>query len=161
MPAPSAPTDLAVMCAIPTLTLVDLLLPQRGTVWGIALMTPVFIVRQAGHVARPVWRTSCVMVAVTAMMLPLLPAPVAAMERAVRIGALIASLQVTINLLLRALSRVPRAQHPLACWLEPDHLHRATTRRSWFSCKLTRLDLPLQQRSANHFCRNVSDQANC
>lgn len=101
------------MVAIPALTLVDLLLPQRWAVWCIALLTLVFIVRHAGQVARPVWRTSCGLVAVTTMLLPLLPAPLAALERRARIGALIASLLVTINLLSLAVSRVPRARHLL------------------------------------------------
>lgn len=122
---PALPADVAVMLAILMLTLADLLLHLRWAVWGIALVTVVFIVRQAGHVARPVRRTSGVLVAVTAVLLPLLPAPGAALERGVRIGALIASLLVTINLLSRAVGRVPRARDLL------ESLHRVSPGRRY------------------------------
>lgn len=125
VPSPALPADLAVMLAIPVLTLADLLLHKRWAVWGMALVAVVFIARQAGHVTRPVRRTSVFLVAVTALLLPLLPAPGAALERGVRIGALIASLLVTINLLSRAVARVPRARDLL------ESLHRVSPRRRY------------------------------
>lgn len=109
-PPPAVPVDVAVMFAIPVLTLVDMLMPMRWTLWCIALVTAVFIVRQAGFVALPVRRTSAFLAVVTAVLLPLLPDPGAALERGVRIGALIASLLVTINLLSRAAARLPRVR---------------------------------------------------
>lgn len=102
--------DVGVMITIPALTLADLLLPMRWTVWGIALATVVFIARQARHVAPQVRRTSAALVAVTAVLLPLLPTPGAALQQGIRIGSLIASLLVTINLLSRAAARVPRVR---------------------------------------------------
>lgn len=124
-PPPAAPVDVAVTLAIPVLTLADLLLQLRWAVWGVALVTAVFVARQAGHVARPVRGTSLVLVAVTALLLPLLPDPGAALERGVRIGALIASLLVTINLLSRAVARVPRARDLL------ESLHRVSPGRRY------------------------------
>jgi hypothetical protein len=122
---PGPPADVAAMLAIPALTLADLLLPSRWAVWGIALVSLVFIVRHAAHVARPVRRTSAALVAVTALLLPLLPDPAAALGRGVRIGALIASLLVTINLLSCAVSRVPRARDLL------ESLHRVPPHRRY------------------------------
>ncbi len=116
---------MATMFAIPLLTLVDLLLPTRWTPWCIALVIVVFIVRQARHVALPVRRTSAFLVATTVVLLPLLPAPSAALERGVRIGALIASLLVTINLLSRAAARVPRVRDLL------ESLHRVAPHRRY------------------------------
>lgn len=109
-PPPSVTVDVALMCAIPVLTLVDLLSAIRWTLWCIALVTAAFIVRQAGHVSMPVRRTSALLALVTALLLPMLPDPGAALGRGVRIGALIASLLVTINLLSRAAARVPRVR---------------------------------------------------
>ena len=97
-PVPPLSGDVAVMIAIPVLTVVDLLLQLRWAVGSVALVTMVFIVRQAGHVSPAVRRTSVALVAVTAVLLPLLPAPGAALERGVRIGALIAdSCQLTAD----------------------------------------------------------------
>lgn len=98
------------MIVIPVLTLFDMLVPMRWTLWCIALVTTVFIVRQAGFVALSVRRTSAFLAVVTAVLLPLLSDPGAALERGVRIGALIASLLVTINLLSRAAARLPRVR---------------------------------------------------
>ena len=112
------PADLAVMLAIPAATLADLLLPSRWTVLAIALLAAVFVLRHVAQVASSVRRTSLALVGVTALLLPLLPEPWVALERGVRIGALIASLLVTINLLSRAVSRLPRAHDLL------ESLHR-------------------------------------
>ena len=121
------PFDVAVICAVPMLTLADLILHWRWAVWGSALVAVVFIVRQAAHVARPVRRTSVALLAVTAVLLPLLPAwmAVAALERGVRIGVLIASLLVAINLLSLAVARVPRARDLL------ESLHHVSPRRRY------------------------------
>jgi hypothetical protein len=124
---PALPADLGVMFAIPALTLVDLLLHPGWAVWGIALATVSFVVRQAGHVARPVLRTSLVLLALAAALSPLLPAPVTALERGVRIGGLIASLLVTVNLLSRAVARVPRARELL------ESLHRVPPGSRYFA----------------------------
>lgn len=124
-PPPEATLDVAVMLAIPMLTLVDLLMPMRWTLSCIALATAVFIVRQAGFVAPSVRRTSAFLVVVTAVLLPLLPDPGATLERGVRIGALIASLLVTINLLSRAAARVQRVSDLLGS------LHRVAPGRRY------------------------------
>ncbi|PIF19387.1 MULTISPECIES: hypothetical protein [unclassified Acidovorax] len=102
--------DIAVMGAIPALTLADLLFRNPGLVAGVAFVTLCFLFRHLGHVARPLRRTSVVLVAVTVVLLPLLSSPIATLERGVRIGALIASLLVTINLLSRSASRVPQVR---------------------------------------------------
>ena len=119
------PVDVAVMLAIPLLTLVDLLLPWRWTVGAIALVTGVFVLGHIEQVARSVRRTSFALVGVTVLLLPLLPEPGTALERGVRIGALIASLLVTINLLSRAVSKVPRAHELL------ESLHRVPPGRRY------------------------------
>lgn len=111
---PALPADVAVMLAIPALTLADLLLHWRWAVWAVALVTLVFIARHVHHVARAMRRTAFVLVVVAAALLPLLSSPVEALERGVRIGALIASLLVTINLLSRAVTRVARVRELLA-----------------------------------------------
>jgi hypothetical protein len=101
---------MGVMIAIPALTLADLLLPMLWTVAAIAAASVLFIVRQACHVAPQVRRTSLALVAVTAVLLPLLPAPAASLQQGIRIGSLIASLLITINLLSRAAARIPRVR---------------------------------------------------
>lgn len=98
------------MAAIPLLTLVDLLVRPSWAVWSIATACAVFVTMQARHVALAVRRTSAVLALVTATLLPMLPAPWAALEQGVRIGGVIASILVTVNLLSRAVSRLPRAR---------------------------------------------------
>lgn len=129
-PPPAVTVDVALMIAIPVLTLVDLLTPMRWTLWCIALVTAVFIVRQASHIALPVRRTSAFLAVVTTALLPLLPDPGAALERGVRIGSLIASLLATINLLSRAAARVPRVRDLL------ESLHHVSPSRRYGALSL-------------------------
>jgi hypothetical protein len=119
------PADLILMLTIPVMTLADLLVASRWTVVGIALVTLVFVVRQAGAVAQAVRRTSMFLIGGTALLLPLLAAPGPALERGVRIGGLVASLLVTINLMSRAVARVPRARDLL------ESLHRVSPGRRY------------------------------
>jgi hypothetical protein len=99
--------ETAVMAAIPVLTLVDLLLHPGWGVWGILAATITFVVMQASHLTPGVRRTSLVLAVVTAVLLPAVPDPLPMLERGIRIGGLIASLLVAVNLLSRAVSRIP------------------------------------------------------
>lgn len=106
--------DLAVMAAIPLLTLLDLLWRPWWAVWGVAAASCAFVGLQARHVAPGVRRTSLVLALVTGALLPMLPTPWLAVEQGLRIGGLVASLLATVGLLSRAVTRVPRARDVLA-----------------------------------------------
>lgn len=110
MQAWSPSIDVAVMAAIPALTLADLLFRKSGLVVGVVLVTLCFLWRHLDQVSPSLRRTSAVLLAMTGLLLPLLSSPIATLERGVRIGALIASLLVTINLLSRSATRVPQVR---------------------------------------------------
>lgn len=124
-PARAPRAELALTLSIPLLTLADLLLQWRWALWGTALAAGVFVLCHHREVAPPVRRTALFLLAVTALLLPLLPAPVAALERGLRIGALIASLLVSTQLVSRAVVRVPRVHSLL------ESLHRLSPRRRY------------------------------
>jgi hypothetical protein len=86
---------------------VDLLRHPPWGVWGILAATVAFVVMQARHVTPGVRRTSLALAVVTAVLLPALPDPLPMLERGIRIGGLIASLLAAVNLLSRAVSRIP------------------------------------------------------
>ena len=90
MQAWSPSIDVAVMAAIPALTLADLLFRKSGLVVGVVLVTLCFLWRHLDQVSPSLRRTSAVLLAMTVLLLPLLSSPIATLERGVRIGALIA-----------------------------------------------------------------------
>ncbi|WP_157412646.1 hypothetical protein [Acidovorax sp. Root217] len=99
------------MLAIPVLALVDS--AQRTPGWplaGLAAASALFLVLEGRHASAAVRRTSLVLVAITLCLLPWIDAPLQALQRGVRIGGLIASLLVTVNLLSRVALRMPRVR---------------------------------------------------
>ena len=93
---------------IPLLTLVDLLHGPRWSVWGLELASAAFVVLQMRQVPAATRRTSLVLALAAGALLPFIEQPMQVLERGVRIGGLIASLLLTVNLLSRAALRVPR-----------------------------------------------------
>ncbi len=96
--------------AIPALTLID---QFARTPWsGGALMAALllFLFAQRAHISPGVRRTSLLLAAVSMLLLPALERPWPAIEQGVRIGGLIASLLVSVNLLSRAVGRVARVR---------------------------------------------------
>lgn len=102
------------LAAIPLLTFLDLLLGSRWPVWGTGAACALFIVLQGKHAALGIRRTSLALALVTAALLPAIDAPLHALERGIRIGGLIASLLVTVNMLSRAALGVPRVRRIMA-----------------------------------------------
>lgn len=106
----SVPASVAVMAAIPVLTLADFGWSNHVSLGLLAAACAVYLIQQWGHAAIGVRRTSMVLVLLTMALLPVIEAPGAALERGVRIGGLIASLLVTVNVLSRAALRVNRVR---------------------------------------------------
>lgn len=100
----------AAMAALPVLTLADLLLHWRWAVWLLVPAALVFVGLRGAAAAPGVRRTSLVLALITLCLLPFIESPVAAMERGLRIGGLIASLLVSVNLLSRMALRVARVR---------------------------------------------------
>ncbi|WP_306545793.1 hypothetical protein [Malikia spinosa] len=94
--------------AIPLATLADLVLRHTVSMWLLAAACLVFMLYQRRYVAPGIRRTSLVLGLLTATLLPLIDHPLPALASGVRIGGLIASLLIAINLLSRASLRVPR-----------------------------------------------------
>jgi len=94
--------------SIPLLTLLDLLHGPRWSVWGLGLACAAFVVLQMRQVPAATRRTSLVLALAAGALLPFIEQPIQVLERGVRIGGLIASLLLTVNLLSRAALRVPR-----------------------------------------------------
>ena len=101
------------MAAIPVLTLLD---AQRSPAWPLwplwllAAASVLFIALEGRHAPAAVRRTSLVLVVITVCLLPLIDAPWQALQRGLRIGGLIASLLVTVNLLSRVALRITRVR---------------------------------------------------
>lgn len=99
------------MAAIPLLTLVDLLQGPRWAVWVLALASAAFVALQLRLVPAGSRRTALALAVVTGVLLPFIEHPAQVLERGVRIGGLVASLLLTVNLLSRAGLRVPRVHY--------------------------------------------------
>lgn len=99
------------MLAILVLALVDA--AQRTPGWplaGLAGASALFLALEGRHASAAVRRSSLVLVAITLCLLPWIDAPLQALQRGVRIGGLIASLLVTVNLLSRVALRMPQVR---------------------------------------------------
>ena len=116
-----------VLAALPIATLLDLLLKRGATALLLAGACLVFLWQQRQHAKAGIRRTSTVLLLLSLVLLPLLDSPVQALEKGLRIGALIASLLIAVGLLSRASLRVecmrnlmvrlfelPARQRPLA-----------------------------------------------
>lgn len=112
-PAGSLQPGMAVIAAIPLLTLVDLLRQPHWGPWAMLAAMAVFVAMQIGRVTPGVRRTCLLLALITAALLPGLADPLPMLQRGIRIGGLIASLLVAVNLLSCAASRVPRVRRVL------------------------------------------------
>ena len=97
---------LAAMAAMPLLTLLDLVSGWNWPIYGVAATSCVFFLFHWRSVPSHILRTSLVLLVVTAALLPVIATPLQTLERGLRIGCLIASLLMTVNLLSRAALRV-------------------------------------------------------
>jgi len=102
---------LAAMAAMPLLTLLDLVSGWNWPIYGVAATSCVFFLFHWRSVPSHILRTSLVLLVVTAALLPVIATPLQTLERGLRIGCLIASLLMTVNLLSRAALRVPRIRN--------------------------------------------------
>lgn len=105
----SAPA-VASMAAVPVFTLLDLVSGWNWPIYGMAAASCAFLVFYWGNVPTHIRRTSLMLVLFTAVLVPLIAAPLQTVERGLRIGCLIASLLMTVSLLSRAALRVPRVR---------------------------------------------------
>ncbi len=104
----------AATAAIPMLTVMDLLLHHRLTVAMLAMACLIFLRLQHRQAAVGIRRTAIVLALLTGVLLPMIDMPVLALESGVRIGGLIASLLISVNLLSCASLRVPRMRKVVA-----------------------------------------------
>lgn len=98
------------MVAIPVLTLLDTHGGRYWPLWALAIASALFIALEGGHAPAAVRRTTLVLVVITLCLLPLIDTPWQALQRGIRIGGLIASLLVTVNLLSRVALRIVRVR---------------------------------------------------
>lgn len=97
-----------ILAAIPLLTLIDAWQRNQRSATLLAGACLVFLLVQRHHASKGILRTSVVLFAITAFLLPAIKAPAQALESGVRIGGLIASLLISVGLLSKASLRVPR-----------------------------------------------------
>jgi len=113
--------------AIPIATVVDMVLPQHFSAGTLAISCLAFLLVQHRHIASGIGRTSLALALMTGVALVLIDQPLTALEKGMRIGALIASLLISVSLMSKASLRVPhmrkvmsdlyaipRGQRPLA-----------------------------------------------
>lgn len=100
-------TQLLATLTIPIATVVDMVLPHAFTASVLALSCFVFLLVQHRHIASAIKRTSFALALLTAFALLMIDQPITALEKGVRIGALIASLLISVSLMSKASLRVP------------------------------------------------------
>jgi hypothetical protein len=113
--------------AIPIATVADMVAPQHFSAGALAISCLVFLLFQRRHIASGIKRTSLALALLTGVAVVMLDQPLAALEKGLRIGALIASLLISVSLMSKASLRVPhmrkvmsdlyaipRGQRPLA-----------------------------------------------
>jgi hypothetical protein len=93
---------------IPIATVVDIVLLQHMSAFVLALSFLPFLVVQRRHIAEGIKRTSLALTLVTGLALMAIDQPIIALEKGLRIGALIASLLISVSLMSKATLRVPR-----------------------------------------------------
>lgn len=98
------------MVLIPVLTLLDAKAGWYWPLWALVTVSVLFIALEGGRAPAAVRRTSLVLVVITVSLLPLIDTPWQALQRGIRIGGLIASLLVTVNLLSRVALRIVRVR---------------------------------------------------
>jgi hypothetical protein len=122
--APTSSLTLTVTGAIPVITLVDLMLRPSGSIAVLAAVLALFLLLNATQVSAGVLRTSVLLGSLTLLLLPGLDEPWMALQQGVRIGALIASLLVSVNLLSRAAGRTTRVRDVLRTLQQSPHPSR-------------------------------------
>ena len=113
--------------AVPVATVVDMALLEGWSASVLALSCLFFLVVQHRHIAGGIRRTSLALGSLTGLAILMIDQPISALEKGVRIGALIASLLISVSLMSKASLRVPhmrkvmtdlyaipRGQRPLA-----------------------------------------------
>ncbi len=113
--------------AIPIATVADMAAPQHFSASALAISCLVFLLIQRHHIARGIKRTSLALALLTGVAVVMIDQPLTALEKGLRIGALIASLLISVSLMSKASLRVPhmrkvmsnlyaipRGQRPLA-----------------------------------------------
>lgn len=113
--------------AIPIATVADMVAPQHFSASALAISCLVFLLIQRRHIARGIKRTSLALALLTGVAVLMIDQPLTALEKGLRIGALIASLLISVSLMSKASLRVPhmrkvmsdlyaipRGQRPLA-----------------------------------------------
>src|SRR3989344_742219 len=103
--------------ALVVFTVLDMAWPHPQTVWLIALSAGLFMACAESTASIGIRRTVRVLVLVTLSLLPLAPAPGAALEQGIRIGGLISSILLSVSLLSRAAQRVALLRQVLAALL--------------------------------------------
>ncbi|MDM0066838.1 hypothetical protein [Variovorax sp. J31P207] len=113
--------------AIVAFTLLDLTLTVPHLVWGIAAASALFIVLEGRAVPAGIRRTALILFGVSLVLLPVAHSPVAAMERGIRVGGLIASLLLSVALLSKAAQRVQRFRNVIMALLSVPAPQRFAT----------------------------------
>lgn len=93
--------------AVPIATVVDMVMLRGLSAGVLALCCLVFLFVQHHHIASGIRRTSLVLALVTGLSLLMIDDPITALEKGLRIGALIASLLISVSLMSKASLRVP------------------------------------------------------
>lgn len=113
--------------AIPVATVADMVVPQHYSASALVISCLLFLLVQYRHISNGIKRTSLALVLLTGVALVMIDQPLTALEKGLRIGALIASLLISVSLMSKASLRVPhmrklmsdlyampRSQRPLA-----------------------------------------------
>lgn len=93
--------------AVPIATVADMVLVQPFSAGVLALCCLIFLVIQHRYIAKGIRRTSFTLALVTGLALVMIDDPMTALEKGLRIGALIASLLISVSLMSKASLRVP------------------------------------------------------
>jgi hypothetical protein len=93
--------------AVPIATVVDMVLLRGLSASVLALCCLVFLLVQHRHIASGIRQTSLLLAMVTGLALVMIDDPITALEKGLRVGALIASLLISVSLMSKASLRVP------------------------------------------------------
>lgn len=99
------------MVALLLATVLDLVMLQNISSTLLACLCLVFLWQQRQYVKPGIRRTSAALLMLSVLLLPMVPLPLQALEKGLRIGALIASLLISVGLLSRASLRVERMRN--------------------------------------------------
>lgn len=100
--------------ALPIATVIDMVVLRGLSASVLALCCLVFLVIQHRHIAGGIRRTSLLLALVTVLALVMIDDPITALEKGIRIGALIASLLISVSLMSKASLRVPQMRKAMS-----------------------------------------------